>query len=250
MSRMTYRYGFIFVAAICMGLIATSARGGSLDSPAAPTNAGSAMYKLDDIYNKLNTRTNVTKRTGAFTEPSAGPTTGTMHTLDDIMTLVTNRAPVQETGLTNSYRTGDDVWCSTNVGVAWPNPRFTIQSDTNVVQDNLTGLMWTRNANLNGAKNWNNAIDYCNNLSHGGYDDWRLPNIRELQSLIDYGCANPALPSGHPFNAVQCIVPYWTSTTWAGNTDVAWYLYLDYGRVSYDLKTTSPYVWPVRGGGN
>jgi hypothetical protein len=108
--------------------------------------------------------------------------------------------------------------------------------------------MWTRNSNLNGAKNWNNAIDYCNGLSHGGYDDWRLPNIRELQSLIHYGFANPALPSDHPFT-VQLIVPYWTSTTWAGSTDVAWYLYLDYGRAAYDLKTVLPYVWPVRGGG-
>jgi hypothetical protein len=68
--------------------------------------------------------------------------------------------------------------------VAWPSPRFTAQTVT--VTDNLTGLMWTKNANLAGTKNWSDALTYCNSLDHGGYTDWRLPNIRELHSLIDY----------------------------------------------------------------
>jgi len=61
-----------------------TALAGSLDSPAAPTSAGSAMYTLDDIYNRLNAGTAGAKRTGAFTEPSSGPVAGG-HTLDDIM---------------------------------------------------------------------------------------------------------------------------------------------------------------------
>ncbi|NIO68243.1 MAG: DUF1566 domain-containing protein, partial [Anaerolineae bacterium] len=44
--------------------------------------------------------------------------------------------------------------------------------------------------------------------------DWRLPNVRELQSLIDYGRQTPALPSGHPFTGVQSSL-YWSSTTHA-----------------------------------
>lgn len=257
MSRMTYRYGFVFMAVICVGLIATSARGGSLDSPAAPTNASSAMYTLEDVYNKLNTRTNVTKRTGAFTEPSSGPTAGTMHTLDNIMTLVTNRAPAPVTGQTTSYRTGDDGWCSTNVGVAWPNPRFAVQSDTNVVLDNLTGLMWTRNANLDGKKNWDNAIDYCYGLNHGGYDDWRLPNRQEILTLIDDGFFDPALcntegtaqwTTDNPFTRVQPTY-YWLSTTYVHFSDYAWYVDMINGQMERDDKTETHYVWPVRGGG-
>jgi hypothetical protein len=40
----------------------------------------------------------------------------------------------------------------------------------------------------------------------------RLPNNRELQSLVDYGQYNPAWPEGHPFTKVQCSL-YWASTT-------------------------------------
>jgi len=57
----------------------------SLDSSAAPTSAGSAMYTVEDIYNRLNAGTAGAKRTGAFTEPSSGPTAGTGHTLDEVM---------------------------------------------------------------------------------------------------------------------------------------------------------------------
>ncbi len=110
-------------------------------------------------------------------------------------------APVPKTGQLNTFHTGDDG--DLEMGVVSPNLRFTIQSDTNVVQDNLTGLMWARNANLDGTKDWPSAIDYCEALNHGGYTDWRLPNVRELHSLIDFGRYNLALPSGHPFTSGQ-----------------------------------------------
>jgi len=76
-------------------------------------------------------------------------------------------------------------------GVEWPSPRFTVSGK--VVTDNLTGLMWTKNGNLpNGAMTWDQAIDYCNNLTLGGYSDWRLPNVNELESLINADEANSA----------------------------------------------------------
>ncbi|MDP2990283.1 MAG: hypothetical protein Q8O57_06935, partial [Kiritimatiellota bacterium] len=126
MHRITCWNGFVFVAAICLGLMVTSARGGSLDAPAGPASSNSAMFTLDDIYHKLNMRTNVTKRTGGFSEPSAAPTTGTMHTLNEIMILATNRAPVPMTRQTTVYAVGDDGTYGTSLGVAWPNPRFTV----------------------------------------------------------------------------------------------------------------------------
>jgi hypothetical protein len=256
----------------------TSARGGSLDSPAAPTSSVSAMYTLEHIYNKLNMRSNVvTKRTGAFTEPNGGPTNGTMHTLDDIMTLVTNRVPVPMTGQIDTYAVGDD---GTNrIGVAWLTNRFTVQSTnnfvhpddrTNCVVDNLTSLMWARNANLatgaifnatwstvKGTCTWNQAFDVITNsagpvngTNYGGYNDWRLPNVRELHSLIDWGRASPALPSGHPFNEVQ-MSTYWTSTTFKDEPATkAWDVNLYNGTVYPNTKVTAYYVWPVRGGGD
>ena len=91
-------------------------------------------------------------------------------------------AELQKTGQTVSYRTGDDG--TLQHGVPWPVPRFTDHSD-GTVTDNLTGLMWTKNANLSGAQTWTNAVDHCNDMDAYGYTDWRLPNVRELQSLCD-----------------------------------------------------------------
>jgi len=130
-------------------------------------------------------------------------------------------------------------------GGSWPDPRFTDNGDT--ITDNLTGLMWAENANLDGQKTWANALTYCNDLSLGGYSDWRLPNVLELLSLIDWEEYNPALPGGHPFSGVQSNY-YWSSTTVAVSTTYAWYVNLNLGGVSSASKTSTYYVWPVRGG--
>jgi hypothetical protein len=159
-------------------------------------------------------------------------------------------APVPKTGQTTSSATGDDG--DYQKGVAWPVPRFTDNGDGTVI-DNLTGLMWAKDANLNNGKmTWNDAIDYANNLSLGSdgcglsYTDWRLPNVRELQTLIDYSNHGPSLPSGHPFSNVQSSY-YWSSTANAFNTTTtAWYVYMNVGNVNYNGKTVSTYVWPVR----
>jgi hypothetical protein len=215
---------------------------GDPDSPGGPTSDAAKMYTLEDIYNRINVGTTAISTT--FTEPSSGPGTGTMHTLNEIYDLVGERAPVPKTGQTTSYRTGDDG--DLEKGVSWPSPRFT-GNGTGVITDTLTGLMWAENANLDGTKTWNNAIDYCNGLSLGGYTDWRLPNVRELFSLIDFSQYNPALPSGHPFDNVQSSY-YWSSTTYASGTSYAWGVHLGSGYVGSGGKASTGYVWPVRGG--
>ncbi len=152
-----------------------------------------------------------------------------------------------KTGQTTSYATGDDG--DLEMGVAWPPTRFTPSGDC--VTDNLTGLMWAKNANLpNGTKTWQQALDYFASMNSGaglcGHHDWRLPNRKELRSLIDYSQYAPALPAGHPFNVQS--VSYWSSTTGAGKTGGAWYVDMWYGGVyGYD-KGNSYYVWPVRAG--
>jgi len=257
---------------------------GNLDSPAPPSEAGSAMYTLEDVYNKLDTGADATKRTGGFAEPGAGPSAGTGHTLDQVMGKTPAKdntngaapadvadgktfwglkdgswgpqtgtaaggggagtAAVPKTGQTTSYRTGDDG--DLEPGVASPSPRFT-DNGNETVTDNQTGLMWAKNANLDGTKTWNAAIDYCNALSLGGHDDWRLPTVKELQSLIDFGNYNPALPSGRPFTGVQSYY-YWSSTTHASLTDDAWPVYLGDGGVASASKAGATTVWPVRAG--
>jgi len=113
-------------------------------------------------------------------------------------------APVPKTGQTEPYFTGDDGDYAK--GVASPGPRFTDNGNFTVT-DNLTGLMWRKNPTV--AMTWEEALNHCNLLDVSGYDDWRLPNIREMQSLLDYGEYSPALPSGHPFLNVQSDI-YWT----------------------------------------
>jgi len=143
---MSHRRSPAVLAGALLTLCAVTARAGSLDAPAAPDNAGSALYTIADVYNRINN----------------GSTAG----------------------------------------------------------------------------------------------QWRLPNIKELQSLIDFGQLDPALPAGHPFTGVQSSGEigeesrYWSSTTRAGfnNTYFAWnlVLYDGEGSVWNGNKDLENYVWPVR----
>ncbi len=209
------------------------------------------MYTLEQIYTRLTGGGNATKMT-AFTEPAAGPGTSTMHTLDDIYDLAWP-ARVPKTGQTTSYATGDDG--DLEKGVTWPNPRF-IDNGNGTVIDNLTGLIWLKNASCFGTQVWADALTSANTLNSGecglsdgsAEGDWRLPNVREMQSLVDYRRVAPALPSAHPFTDVQSDY-YWTSTTYVDGVTSAWYVRLDVGIVNSAAKSSgSYYVWPVRGG--
>jgi hypothetical protein len=173
-------------------------------------------------------------------------------------------APVLKTGQTISYTVGDDG--DLEMGVGWITSTRFITGTTGVVTDTLTGLVWLKNANCaaffsddftgQNARNWSNALSAANALA-GGYcgltdgssaGDWRLPSVRELLSLIDYGEWNPALPDGHPFSGVQ-LDNYWSSSTWTPNVTYAWMVGLHRGHL-YDGSKTSLllHVWPVRGG--
>jgi hypothetical protein len=181
----------------------------------------------------------------------------TMCTLQDICDKLDSMdekvvgAAVEKTGQTAFYVTGDDG--DLEKGFVWPNPRFTDNGDETVT-DNLTGLIWLKNASRFGSKTWSNALNDCNTLADDGTNltdgssagDWRLPNVKELQSLIDCSNFDPCLPDGHPFSGVS--VNYWSSTTRANYPYVAWFAYLSYGGVYYDDKDDNFYVWPVRGG--
>ena len=132
-------------------------------------------------------------------------------------------------------------------------PRFTDNAN-GTVTDNLTGLIWLKNANSFSVKNWENAMSICKNLADDGSNltdgskagDWRLPSAKEIQSLIDFNNYDPALTSGHPFINIQATY-YWTSTTYAGIDTLAWSAIIVNGYVYTNDKRRSYYIWPVRG---
>ncbi|MCP4623155.1 MAG: DUF1566 domain-containing protein [bacterium] len=196
--------------------------------PKKPDPPEPIMIMLDEIYDiVLDTNTKVT------------PATCT-------------DAPVAKTGQTESYAAGDDG--DLEKGMAWPNPRFTDNSD-GTVTDNLTNLIWMINANYFEMTNWESACNACISLADDGVEitdgsqpgDWRLPNIRELLSLIDYAKVSTALPAGHPFINVQGRT-YWSSTMSYGGPR-AWVVDIAYGHTSR-LQTWEIYniTWCVRGG--
>lgn len=194
-------------------------------------------------------------------------------------------APIAKTGAVTGTNP-NTTWYSTEdgavgmrAGVAWPVPRFTDNSN-GTVTDNLTGLIWLKNANCGGSgRNWVSALadveslntdgsmrgTDCGDVSNSGghQTDWRLPNVREMASLLHYGHVSPSVPntagdgkcitdaqtgSVCPFDNLQ-IGSYWTSTRYAPVKTESWRVLFTQGIV--DVKTQvnqGSHVWAVRGG--
>ncbi len=162
-------------------------------------------------------------------------------------------SPVSKTGQTNPVWTGDDAYWQK--GARCPGPRFTVRTNgtDQVVTDALTGLIWVRAPHAlpgnAGQTNWTSAMDFCNSLTYEGQDDWRLPNLREMHSLIDYSVfGDVMLPSGHPFIGIWYGM-YWTSTDYLDSPFFyAFAVATNVGEVKTFTETVKLFVWPVRGG--
>ena len=109
----------------------------------------------------------------------------------------------------------------------------------NMVTDSDTNLIWqdnTDSATL--TSTWQGAINNCEALTLGGYNDWRLPNRYELFSIIDYKKSIPAI-KGEVFVNITSTY-YWTSTTTAGDSNRAWYIYFRNSAIyNFDDKTAT-----------
>jgi hypothetical protein len=164
-------------------------------------------------------------------EPLAGPGP-TMKTLDEIPPTWSQKLPAAQ--------------------------RFAIVLDGEAVLDKETGLVWEKSPKVRLPPwdqylyDWTQASGSCTTSYVGGRMGWRLPTIQELASLNDPSVPSPgpALPQGHPFINVQSD-KYWSATTNAYDTTLAWTVNFYYGGYFAALtssKSTLLNVWCVRGG--
>jgi len=171
-----------------------------------------------------------------------------------------------KTGQTTCYdEDGNVIACDSTgqdgdiqAGVLWPEPRFTDNED-GTITDNLTGLMWLKDAGCFGMRTWQDALDSVADFNSspgsyscsgytGGYNDWVLPNANELESLANAELADlPSWLNGQGFVNVQS-TSYWSSTTYAKATDRVWVVLMVDGRLLYIEKAVRLWVWPVRAG--
>ena len=183
-----------------------------------------------------------------------------------------------KTGQTLCYDSNGAIDCAgtgqdgeTQIGSAWPSPRFTANND-GTVTDQLTGLIWLRDAlcaalnppppnpglSLQGGRDWASAVIAANTLTSGqcglsdgsGAGTWRLPNVNELESLMDLSVFSPPLPANNYFIDIPQNAPnYWTSTItpeyFPGSNAIGADMFS--GTIQGDAKTSLKNVWPVKG---
>ncbi|SFV52831.1 Fimh-like protein [hydrothermal vent metagenome] len=135
------------------------------------------------------------------------------------------------------------------------------RDDTNgVVTDSKTGLIWQDDYSndedfserpiwSHGVKSasWAEAIDYCEELTLGGNDDWRLPNRKELLSIVKYSAFEPSINSVFKSTPNPAYLIYWSSTTANNDTSDAHIVDFAYGSTNKYSKHVGLYVRCVRG---
>ena len=124
------------------------------------------------------------------------------------------------------------------------------QTENRVVLDKQTGLWWMRKADATGrAVTWTRALETIHQLNREqveGRSDWRMPNVRELESLVALSRHSPAIGGAECFEQIQDF--YWTSTTSVYEPAYAWTLYTRDGYIGVGYKADADFfVWPVRG---
>jgi hypothetical protein len=156
--------------------------------------------------------------------------------------------------------------CKTaSIPATTPTSQFTINNN-GTVTDTKTGLMWKRcseGQTWNGATcrgsafrfPWQAALQRAqtqNGIGFAGFKDWRLPNAKELFSIVEKQCFEPAInlvifPNTVTRVGIFLYGQFWSSSLAPFDFSV-WYVYFDQGRVDTEYNTSSLYVRLVRSG--
>jgi hypothetical protein len=140
-----------------------------------------------------------------------------------------------------------------------PAPSVFVNNTDGTVSDLTTGLMWEQKTDDGGLGDkdnmytWQEALEWITELNAAnylGYHDWRLPSVKELQTIIDYSRSLPAVNPAYFPNTASSI--YWTSTTVIDDKDYAWAIWFNYGYIDFNWqyfegKTATASVRAVRG---
>jgi hypothetical protein len=246
------------LGAIILVTTVTYAVGGTL-TPSG-TAGDDTQYSLNDIYTKLTEGTDGTEGTGAMTVPES--VSASFRTLTEIYNSIpatlsivasTTTVPVGINRATTTLTAIDADLVAGNIadgvtvfgvvgeltsgGIPQTNATSTIANDDGDIQagvamsytyngdgtvtDDVTGLVWQQDGAYM-ASSWSDAISYCNSLALDG-GGWRLPNYRELTSVVDLGRRNPSI---NPIFTHMSNAYYWTSSTYLEDTSYAYYVSL------------------------
>jgi len=153
-----------------------------------------------------------------------------------------------KTGQTIVYSAEDDG--DIQAGYPKSGARFVDNGD-GTITDKATGLMWPADSNgvgCNGgaSKTWTTAMTWARGLVFAGYSDWRLPNVYELQSIINYARINPCIDTTFFLNTKDKY--YWSSTTKLDQTTYKMPVHFGAGYSYWGSYACSNYLRAVRGG--
>jgi len=156
----------------------------------------------------------------------------------------TTKVTIPVGGLSGLYYYGGVVGSSSTASLKKVSiVRFEADSLNGTVTDHKTGLIWQQ-ADDGITRTWSEAETYCNGLALGVYQDWRLPRIKGLLSIVDYSRFDPAI-----YPAFDCrSASYWSSSTTAYDPDGAWGVDFYNGNAGWHYKNDGNYVRCARGG--
>jgi len=115
---------------------------------------------------------------------------------------------------------------------------------SDVVFHNKTGLSWQDNRSAMSEKvTYEEAEKFCDALKAGKYNDWRVPTLKELSSIVDYTKYDPAILDGFSSGGS---VYYWSSTPYMGDTDKVWGINFKTGATDANGKNYTRHIRCVR----
>ncbi|MFH0729814.1 MAG: DUF1566 domain-containing protein [Pseudomonadota bacterium] len=119
-----------------------------------------------------------------------------------------------------------------------------IDNGDGTITDKVTGLMWQKQDD-GIIRSWESALTHCETLSIADYDDWRMPNIKELTSIVDFCERYPSVDT--TFFPNTAASPYWSASSRAGSPEGAWIIDFSDGDGDADSKSSMYNVRGVRG---